>query len=254
MIKTKYNFKQWLCRTYPDVIATPIYGLPAYILSKPLKPLHMHEYMIQQLANGQYIVFIGLNATQIERYIRNLNEEGIPHRRNGRQSICCPTTFSAFERWLARNNIRYNERVYVSNQTASEVLHIESEEPGWNTHHNWYLYDVNIPEDQINPLVPRNDRFFLIKAPSTLYVSKRSKLIQNLVLMEPVYEQLVRACTTEDWERAQALVDQYASIQFDFEAHIKDINKLKEAFDAGTLYVFVRNVENFEMASPDETL
>ena len=129
MIKTKYNFKQWLCRTYPDVIATPIYGLPAYILSKPLKPLHMHEYMIQQLANGQYIVFIGLNATQIERYIRNLNEEGIPHRRNGRQSICCPTTFSAFERWLARNNIRYNERVYVSNQTASEVLHIHHDDP-----------------------------------------------------------------------------------------------------------------------------
>lgn len=254
MIRTKYNFKQWLCRTYPDVVATPIYGLPAYILSKPLKPLHMHEYMIQQLANGQYVVFIGLNASQIEKYIRNINAEGIPHRRNGRQSVCCPTTFTAFERWLARNNIQYNERVYVANQTANEVLFTDSTEPGWNVHNNWYLYDVALREDQINPAVPHNDHFFLIKAPSTIYVSKRSKLLQNLTLMEPVYEQLVRACVENDWERAYALVNQYASIQFDFEATVKDINKLKEAHDAGTLYVFVRNVENFEMASDDETL
>lgn len=214
----------------------------------------MHEYMIQQLANGQYVVFIGLNASQIEKYIRNINAEGIPHRRNGRQSICCPTTFTAFERWLARNNIQYNERVYVANQTANEVLFTDSTEPGWNVHNNWYLYDVALREDQINPVVPHNDHFFLIKAPSTIYVSKRSKLLQNLTLMEPVYEQLVRACVENDWDRAYTLVNQYASIQFDFEATVKDINKLKEAHDAGTLYVFVRNVENFEMASDDETL
>lgn len=214
----------------------------------------MHEYMIQQLANGQYVVFIGLSASQIEKYIRNINAEGIPHRRNGRQSVCCPTTFTAFERWLARNNIQYNERVYVANQTANEVLFTDSTEPGWNVHNNWYLYDVALREDQINPAVPHNDHFFLIKAPSTIYVSKRSKLLQNLTLMEPVYEQLVRACVENDWDRAYALVNQYASIQFDFEATVKDINKLKEAHDAGTLYVFVRNVENFEMASDDETL
>lgn len=214
----------------------------------------MHEYMIQQLANGQYVVFIGLSASQIEKYIRNINAEGIPHRRNGRQSICCPTTFTAFERWLARNNIQYNERVYVANQTANEVLFTDSTEPGWNVHNNWYLYDVVLREDQINPAVPHNDHFFLIKAPSTIYVSKRSKLLQNLTLMEPVYEQLVRACVENDWDRAYSLVNQYASIQFDFEATVKDINKLKEAHDAGTLYVFVRNVENFEMASDDETL
>jgi hypothetical protein len=65
MIRTYHNFKQWVRKTYPDIDIRPVYGTGAYTLNKAMSPEHMFEYMAQQLPNGLYIIWPGLNADQV---------------------------------------------------------------------------------------------------------------------------------------------------------------------------------------------
>ena len=46
MITTKYNFKQWFRKKYPDIILIPIYGTAAYIFDKELDAIDMYEYNV----------------------------------------------------------------------------------------------------------------------------------------------------------------------------------------------------------------
>jgi hypothetical protein len=251
MITSKYNFKQWLHRVYPEVQAIPVYGIPAYILTKALDPATMYEYNIQQLNNGQYIVFFGNHADeQLISWIQQLNSGHI--LRPSRGSTICPTTFSAFERFLERCNLKYTERVYISNQTANQILH--QDKPNQNHRGNWYMYEITLPPDMINPTVPSGGGCVLIKASSTTYVSKKQRFLQHFSLMQPLYEQLVAALAQNDDDTALRLVNQYASIQFDKNVELKDLTTMKEAYREGFLSLYTRNIENFTASADDEAL
>ena len=93
MIRTYHNFKQWAKRTYPEIDIRPLYGTGAYTMDKPMSPVHMYEYNVQQLPNGQYIVFPGLTAEQVMEQYRSIVQDGVPKR----PEKAIPSTFSAFE-------------------------------------------------------------------------------------------------------------------------------------------------------------
>jgi hypothetical protein len=256
VITTKYNFKQWFRKKYPDIILIPIYGTAAYIFDKELDPIDMYEYNVQQLANGQYVVFIGIKDTQyIQATIKQLNV-GPLHQSKRPLSEYAPTTFSSFEHWLSMKGIEYIHRTHLQDQSANEALFTNNE--NWNTKRNWYMYEL--PADiQLNPQTPyikteNGTIVALIKCSTSAYVSKKKLFMQKFALMQPLYEQLIAACATEDWEQAKNLCEQYASIQFEFEAVIKNIEDMKEAYANGTLRLYTREVANFEVAQDDEAL
>lgn len=261
MITTKYNWKQWLHKTYPDVTAVPIYGLNAYILSKPLEPVHMFEYNIQTLKNGQYVVFVGTPVSEIPALLKKLNTEGIQGTRPHNEGLCNPTTFSSFEKWLNRHDIKYKYRTYSGNTTANTLLGSAKEDPAWNRHGNWYIYEFaqdTVEESKINPVTPylkteNNTVVLLIKAPAQIYVSKRQRFLKHFELMQPIYEQLVVALSKDDTETATSLVNQYASMQFDRTMVLNSYDDMKEAYNEGILTLFVKNIANFT-AQEDDTI
>ena len=83
MITTKYNFKLWLKRKYPDVIANPVYGVPAYLLSKALSTEDMYLYNVQQLPSGQYIVFS----------MHNFSNHSVNEKVTSRRTTCNSSTY-----------------------------------------------------------------------------------------------------------------------------------------------------------------
>lgn len=243
MITSKYNFRQWLAKAYPDVIAKPVYGLPAYILSKALEPVHMYEYNIQQLPNGTYIVFIGVLPEDVPQMMAEYNK---PRRLIGKGNIMMPTTFASFENWIRRNGKQYMHRTYIQMQTANEALFTHFTEPEWNTKGTWYLYEFehSFDEEQMNPRVPcittsSGTTALLIKASPSQYVSKKQLFLRKFALMQPLQEQIVVALAQDDDDKAKALAEQFMGIQFDTEGTI-DIDKMKEAYHAGTLNNWLR--------------
>lgn len=259
MIKTKYNFKQHMARKYPDIAFVPVYGTSAYVFNKELEPIDMYEYNVQQLTNGQYVVFIGINDfSYIEAALKQLNTMGTisGHRP---PALFAPTTFSTFEKYLAQVDVKPIHRTHIQASTANEALFQNSEEPGWNVRRNWYMYELEKDAIKPNPTTPRIDTengtmVLLIKAASSNYVSKKTLFKQKFALMMPLYDQAVAACATQEWDTATDLVNQYASIQFDQALVIKNIEAMKEAFENGTFRLFVRNLENFEVEAGDEVL
>ena len=260
MITTKYNFRQWLKKKYPDIIPTPVYGTSAYILNKALEPIDMYQYNVQQLANGRYIVFIGVNYS--EQYIRELMSNinnGTLQQSKRPPAPFAPTTFSAFEHYLEQKGIEPIHRTHIQDQTANEALFTESDEPGWNSRRNWYMYELEKGSIELNPASPyreteNNTIVVLIKCATSSYVSKKKLFAQKFVLMQPLYEQLVASLATADDNRAVELCNQYVSIQFDQELKVKNIEDMKEAYKDGLLRMYTCKVENFEVASDDETL
>lgn len=258
MVTTKYNFKQWLHRTYPDIVATPIYGMPAYVLNKPLEPVHMYEYNVQTLKNGQLVVFVGVKVQEIPEMLKTLNTEGVQGYRPHNEQPFNPTTYNSFEKWLIRHNVEYMHRTYMPNMTACEALYTTNDNPTWNQHHNWYLYEFEAWNGDINPQTPHvttenGTVVLLIKAPAQIYVSKRQRFLKHFELMQPIYEQLVVALSKDDTETAIALVTQYASTQWD-KPMTTEYSKMKEAYDNGILSLFVKNIENFTSQADDSTL
>lgn len=252
MIRTYHNFKQWVRRTYPDVDIRPVYGTGAYTMDKALSPEHMYEYNVQQLPNGQYIVFPGLTAEQIEVQYRNFIQNGAPVK----PEKMIPSTFSSFESWLTKHGLKPLHRTHVTNISAAEALHDDSLE---KVKRNWYLYEFG-PEFKI-PLVTRAPYIktesgtiaILIKTSNSGYVSKRQLFMQKFAMMQPLLEQAIAAMAKDEVDKAAELLGNYASIQFGEQMVVADKTKMKEAYDEGIVTLFARNIKNFTVEASDST-
>lgn len=258
MITTKYNFKQRMSHKYPNIIFTPVYGTSAYLFNKELDAVDMYEYNVQQLANGQYICFVGSNDPDtIAETIKQFNSGKVPLTR--RETPYAPTTFTTFESYLSRKAVTPIHRTHVQEQSANEALFQDSKDPTWNVKRNWYMYefDKDVPivfNPQTPVLTTDNSKVVLIKASNSSYVSKKKLFMQRFTRMQPLYDQLIAALATNDDERAVSLCEQYVSIQFDQTLKVKNREDMKEAYANGLLRLYTRNIENFEVALTDETL
>lgn len=261
MITTKNNFKGYLHRKYPDIISYPIYGLPIYILDKSLDEVDAWDYHQQQLPNGKFIVFIGINVAEATKLLTQLNKTGIPTHGHTREKETAPTTFSCFEAWLERHQEKWINRTFCNNMSPRDCLHSDdilccSAPLRKGT---WYMYELpayldtgkafdNIPHIVIDDGTNRGDILIaLIKASASKYKSKKQRFIEKFQFMQPIYEQLIAACAVatgqDDWDKAHALCIQYMSTQFEREGTV-DIDKMKEAYCNGTIGLFVRDPEN----------
>lgn len=252
MITTKYNFKQRMRQKYPDITFTPVYGTNAYLFNKELDAVDMYNYSVTQLANGQYLCFVG-SKPQLE-IITALNN-GLAISR--RTAAYAPSTFASFETYLQQHDIEPIHRTHIQDQSANEALF--TDKPEWNTKRNWYMYEL--PKNAITPhpqtpmIETENGTVvLLIKASTSSYISKKKLFMQKFTRMQPLYEQIVAACAVEDWDHAAELCSQYATIQFEHTLRVKDINAMKEAYTNGLLRVYTREIESFEVAQDDEAL
>ena len=276
MITTKYNFKQWLHKAYPDIIATPIYGFSGYVLSKPLSDIDNFKYNVQQLANGRYVVFVGVapGSDYVRDALKELNTKGIPTIRIGRQHTTAPTTFSSFENWLTRNKITPLNRTFCSHTTAATLFQDDTaskenrtyymyELPIWNKEGSLFINDSPVPDVFINipyKIIINNTGapivVVLIKACNSSYKSKKQLFAEKFALMQPLYEKLISLCAkartmddiqhgsgTIEWQQAKSICEQYMGIQFETTGTI-DLEKMKEAANDGCLSIWTRDRQN----------
>lgn len=261
MIRTFHNFKQWVRKTYPDIDIRPVYGTGAYTLNKAMSPEHMFEYMVQQLPNGLYIVFPGLNAEQVMEQYRSIVLNGTPQRPEN----CIPSTFTSFEAWITKHQLKPLHRTHVTSISAAEALHDDSLE---HVKRNWYLYEFSLDPARMDGadklfsepvtrapfvLTESGTIVIAIKTSNSGYVSKKQLFMEKFALMQPLLEQAIAACATEDWVKAAELLSEYASIQFGQQLVVADKIKMKEAYDAGVLSLYVRSIANFEVEAADTT-
>ena len=279
MITTKYNFKLWLHRKYPDITATPIYGMPAYILSKPLNPADNFAYNVQQLPDGRYVVFVGCNPATIRQLMQQL-KEGVPQTNYRAIRITAPTTFASFQSWLDRNHIVPLNRTFCSNDSVANLFKDETQSMEKRA---WYMYELPITDINNNntetlfkaiphmyststtdgglkvPVV-----IVLIKASTSIYKSKKQRFIEKFDLMQPLYEKLIADCAKaqfveergeradDEWNIAVATCNQYMGILFEREGYV-EISALREAAHEGSLGLFTRDPENFVSHEGDPT-
>lgn len=253
MIRTYHNFKQWVKRTYPDIDIRPVYGTGAYTMDKAMSPEHMYEYNVQQLPSGHYIVWPGLTADQIEVQYRSIVQNGAPVK----PEKMIPSTFSSFESWITKHQLKPLHRTHVTNISAAEALHDDSLE---KVKRNWYLYEFNL-SPQFKELVTRAPYIktesgtiaILIKTSNSGYVSKKQLFMQKFATMQPLLEQAIASCAKEEWDRAVELISEYASIQFGEHVSVKNIAEMKEAYNEGIITLFARNIKNFTVEAGDPT-
>lgn len=276
MITTKYNFKQWLHKAYPDIEALPIYGFSGYVLSKPLSDIDNFKYNIQQLENGRYIVFVGVapGSDYIKDALKELNTKGIPSMREGKHNIAAPTTFGSFENWLKRNNIVPFNRTFCAHTTASTLF---QDDTASKENRTYYMYElpVSVKDNQLFITDHSCNEVFvnspyktivntdgtpivvvLIKACNSAYKSKRQLFAEKFALMQPLYERLISSCAkagamdeiqpragASEWQQAKDICEQYMGIQFETTGTI-DLEKMKEAANGGWLGIWTRDRQN----------
>ena len=283
MITTKYNFKLWLHKKYPHITATPIYGLPAYILSKPLNPADNFAYNVQQLPDGRHVVFVGCNPATIRQLMQQLKEEGIPQTNYRAIRITAPTTFASFQSWLDRNHIVPLNRTFCSHDSVSNLFKDETQSKEKRA---WYMYELpitgehRIGDNDTETLFKAIPHMYststsvegltvsvvivLIKASTSIYKSKKQRFIEKFDLMQPLYEKLIADCAKaqfveesgeradDEWNIAVATCNQYMGILFEREGYV-EISALKEAAHEGSLGLFTRDPENFVSHEGDPT-
>ena len=261
MIRTYHNFKQWVRKTYPDIDIRPVYGTGAYTLNKAMSEVDMFLYNVQQLPSGLYIVWPGLSVEQIMEQYKVIVQNGTP----ARPEKMIPSTFTSFEAWITKHQLKPLHRTHVTSITAAEALHDTSLE---KVKRNWYLYEFSLDParcDGANELFDRpvtrapfvftesGSIVIAIKTSNSGYVSMKQLFLQKFTTMQPLLEQAIAACAKEEWVHAAELLSQYASIQFGQEMRIKDMVKMKEAYNDGVLTLYVRSVTNFEVEASDTT-
>lgn len=283
MITTKYNFKLWLHKKYPHITATPIYGLPAYILSQTMSAQDNFVYNTQQLPDGRYVVFVGCNPATIRQLMQQLKEEGVPKADYRSVRTTAPTTFASFQMWLERHNITPLNRTFCANDSIANLFkdEIQSKEK-----RAWYMYELAITEEHrigdndtetLFKAIPHTYSvsttleglkvpvvIVLIKASSSRYKSKKQRFIEKFALMQPLYEKLIVDCTKAqfmeergepadtEWNEAVATCEQYMGILFEREGHV-EIKALKEATHEGSLGLFTRDPERLVSDRSDQT-
>lgn len=261
MIRTYHNFKQWVRKTYPDIDIRPVYGTGAYTLNKAMSEVDMFLYNVQQLPSGLYIVWPGLSVEQIMEQYRNIIQNGTPQK----PEKMIPSTFTSFEAWITKHQLKPLHRTHVTNISAAEALHDDSLE---KVKRNWYLYEFSLDPARVDGAhdlfatpVTRAPYVFTesgsiviaIKTSNSGYVSKKQLFLQKFTTMQPLLEQAIAACAKDEWDRAAELLSQYASIQFGQEMIVADKTKMKEAYTDGVLTLYVRSVTNFEVEASDTT-
>lgn len=262
MIKTYHNFKQWIKKHYPDIMITPVYGTGAYTLNKALNDIDMFLYNVQQLPSGQYIVWPGLTPEQVMEQYKSIVQNGVPTRPE--QAI--PSTFTSFEAWITKHQLKPLHRTHVTGISAAEALHDTSLE---KVKRNWYLYEFSLDPARMDganelfatPLVTRAPYVFTesgsiviaIKTSNSGYVSKKQLFLQKFATMQPLLEQAIAACAKNEIDRAAELLSQYASIQFGQQMVVADKTKMKEAYDEGIITLYARSIANFELEASDST-
>lgn len=279
MITTKYNFKLWLHKKYPHITATPIYGLPAYILSQTMSAQDNFVYNTQQLPDGRYVVFVGCNPATIRQLMQQLKEEGVPKADYRSVRTTAPTTFASFQMWLDRNHIVPLNRTFCSNDSEANLFKDETRSTEKRA---WYMYEIPLPlpqqnEEKVFENVPHiysvsttleglkvEVVIVLIKASSSRYKSKKQRFIEKFALMQPLYEKLIVDCTKAqvmedhgepadtEWNEAVATCEQYMGILFEREGHV-EIKALKEAAHEGSLGLFTRDPERLVSDESDQT-
>lgn len=269
MITTKNNFKGYLRKHYPEINAYPVYGLPVYIMDKPLSHMDMYKYNVQQLPSGKYVVFIGTTVEEATQLFIKLQTEGIPSNSRPREHDTAPTTFSSFENWLDRHDIKPINRTFCNNMSPMECFHSECIEGCVDIQKKgvWYMYELpphidngilfkNIPHIVIDDGTKRGDVLvILIKAAASRYKSRKQRFMERFELMQPLYERLIGICAVADqmdqareytsaqekWEEAKHLCEQYMNIQFELENGYIKIDEMKEAYRNGTISLYTRN-------------
>lgn len=250
MITTKNNFKAFLHKKYPNIANEAVYGLNAYLLNKPLDAYDAYQYMQHQLQNGKYIVFFGYSPSEVIDLIKNINEKGVPKRNYGNRHFGIPTTFASFVQWCDKHNIHYKNRTFMANASAAECFRRETDINNCTAIHmrrTWYMFEFDVTDfpdlnelNRIPYITIDNTLICLIKASSSRYKSKRQRIAEKFNLMQPVYEQIITAAATDDWDKAVTLANSYVSLQFEgnYQVELKD---LKEAYHSGTLQLFLRD-------------
>lgn len=251
----KYSFKQWFKRKYPDLIATPVYGINAYIITGPMDEFDAFTYYQTTLDNGQYIVFIGMTAEEISKTISSIKKDGLPDRpaNNRRLSEFAPTTFTAFEAWLERNHITYVHRTFQPHKSPQEILtpfgDVENIKGCLDVflQRTWYLYEIDC-DDHYFPTLPHitldsGGTAVLVKASSSRYRSKKERLSANFNTMQSYKETLIVSITKGDVEMAMASAKLYCSVLYECPLDIinVDFQAMKEELDAGKLGIYLRD-------------
>lgn len=279
MITTKYNFKLWIHKKYPHITATPIYGLPAYILSQTMSAQDNFVYNTQQLPDGRYVVFVGCNPATIRQLMQQLKEEGVPKADYRSIRTTAPTTFASFQMWLERHDITPLNRTFCANDSIANLFKDETQSKEKRA---WYMYEIPLPlpqqnEEKVFENVPHIHSvsttleglkvpvvIVLIKASSSRYKSKKQRFIEKFDLMQPLYEKLIVDCTKAqvmedrgepadtEWNEAVATCEQYMGILFEREGHV-EIKALKEAAHEGSLGLFTRDPERLVSDESDQT-
>lgn len=253
-ITNKYSFKQWCHKHYPDILAEPVYGISAYIIDGAMNDIDAFTYYQTQLDNGKYIVFIGLEASEVSKLISKITKDGLPERpaNNRKESIYAPTTFTAFEAWLERNHLEYKHRTFQPHRTPQEVLaplgNIDDIQGCKDVFYSrtWYLYEVDC-DGHYFPTLPHvsvgDGTAVLVKASSSHYVSKRERLSVNFNTMQTYMEQLIVALTEENEEHAINAAVLYCATLY--ECGIDQISvsyqEMKEELSAGKLGIYLRD-------------
>ena len=242
MVTTKYAFKQWIHKHYPDIKAEPIYGFNAYILNKPLNEVDMWKYSVQQMDSGKFVVFVGSTAKEAVKLLEQL-KAGIPQRE---QTV--PTSFGSFEQFCERRGIKYLNRVYMHDKTPEECF--MRPYPQNVEKRSWYLYECNTSDfkDLARGNIPYAEEgercYLLIKTYSTKYKSKKQRFIEHFSLMQPIAEQIIIALTKGEDDKASNLASHYGYLLFDKVCSV-DMVKLREAYDEGNIQMFLRNPESY---------
>lgn len=283
MITTKYNFKLWLHKKYPHITATPIYGLPAYILSQTMNAQDNFMYNTQQLPDGRYVVFVGCNPATIRQLMQQLKEEGVPKADYRSVRTTAPTTFASFQMWLDRHDITPLNRTFCANDSEANLFKDETRSTEKRA---WYMYEIPLPlpqphtqqdEEKVFENVPHTHSvsttleglkvpviIVLIKASTSRYKSKKQRFIEKFDLMQPLYEKLIADCAKAqfmeergepadtEWNEAVATCEQYMGILFEREGHV-EIKVLKEAAHEGSLGLFTRDPERLVSDESDQT-
>lgn len=269
MITSKNNFKKYLRTHYPDIKAESISGVSAYLLDRPLSDQDMLEYGVMQLADGKYVVFIGMRYADVIEAFTVMQDRGVTTTsmvsKAGKEM---PTTFTAFQQWLYRNDFtsRLKHRTFRPHISIHDCFYgITSYSNNSNVMDNapntWYQYEFageiehellkRVPHAIVENTDHTLSTVVLIKASSSSYKSKKQLRLENFQLMQPLYEQIIAECSAEEWEKATYLCSTYKKIKFQKEQQC-NLEELKEAYTRGALSAYLtKEEENYDYSATD---
>lgn len=216
MVTTKNSFRHMLARKYPQskVLVTP--GYPIFIIDVPLDETDSRLYFSKPLEDGTYWTTYIQDKDEVKKLYAAYSEGGIEARSFTWTRNSIPTSYSAFENYLLRHNIKPLEKKYVRGKPRNILLFegtpLNNDPEVWETSHDtWMLYEFDYKDGKaecnttncssdctqcnvgnafsLNMLrnVPyyydlkTQHIYILAKASKSKYISKKSKLMRQPV-------------------------------------------------------------------------